>query len=144
MVGILTALPRTRLYARLAAEGRLLEDSAGNNTEGACNFLPTLGREELIAGYRTLMRRLYEPPAYYRRARTLLRNWRPIGPREYVGAREIRALFATMWQLGVRRSGRRAFWGFLGYALTRHPRALGAAVTIAVYGHHFRTVARQL
>ena len=33
MVGLLTALPKTRLYNRLKAEGRLLRSSTGNNTD---------------------------------------------------------------------------------------------------------------
>ena len=43
MVGLLTALPETRLYQRLMQEGRLETESSGNNTQAALNFRPTLG-----------------------------------------------------------------------------------------------------
>jgi radical SAM superfamily enzyme YgiQ (UPF0313 family) len=144
MVGLLTALPRTRLYRRLVSEGRLLDESGGNNTEATCNFATTLARDELVAGYRRLMLKLYEPNTYYERARILLQSWRPRGPRAHAGKRELGAALRSLWELGVLRSGRRAYWGFMGHALFRHPRALGAATSIAIYGHHFRTVARSL
>ncbi len=59
MVGMLGAIPRTPLYERLAAEGRLAEDDPN------CNFHPKqMTREELKAGYWELVRRLYEPDAF--------------------------------------------------------------------------------
>lgn len=65
MVGMLTAIPRTPLYARLAAEGRLDERDVGG---AGTNVIPRrMTREDLSAGYRRLMRDLYEPDAYFRR-----------------------------------------------------------------------------
>jgi radical SAM superfamily enzyme YgiQ (UPF0313 family) len=72
MVGLLTALPETRLYQRLMKEGRLEAESTGNNTQAALNFRPKLDREFLVNGYRELMKELYEPRNYYRRIRTFL------------------------------------------------------------------------
>lgn len=140
MVGMLTALPGTRLYKRLVAEGRLLAESCGNNTD--CNFIPKLGREELVAGYRRLVQRLYEPTTYYARARVLLQNLQGRGPRQHLGRQEINAFLRSLWRLGVVHSGRRAYWAFLAYALLRRPRAFSLAVTLTIYGHHFRSVAR--
>ena len=48
MVGILTALPQTRLWHRLKAEGRLLSDASGENTDGGLNFEPVMEKEKLI------------------------------------------------------------------------------------------------
>ncbi len=77
MVGLLSALPQTALYRRLAAEGRILSETAGNNTDAAINFVTRLDREFLLSGYRELMRKLYAPANYYRRIRTFLRSYRP-------------------------------------------------------------------
>jgi hypothetical protein len=49
-VGILTALPQTRLWHRLKAEGRLLGDTTGENTDGGLNFRPMMEKEKLIEG----------------------------------------------------------------------------------------------
>ena len=59
MVGMLSAIPRTPLYARLAGEGRL--DGSDEPAFGT-NVLPLrMSREELRDGYREVMRELYEP-----------------------------------------------------------------------------------
>jgi len=144
MVGLLNALPGTRLYRRLASEGRLLDESDGNNTKCACNFVTKLGREELLSGYRDLMRRLYEPETYYERARILLRECKLSGPSVPIGWREVHAFFRSLWHLGVLHSGRAAYWRFLGHALAHHPKAFGLAAALAIYGHHFRVVAQTL
>ncbi len=144
MVGVLTALPRTRLYRRLAEEGRLLAESTGNNTEAVLNFLPRLGREELLGGYRHLVRKLYEPGAFYQRARALLANYRGRGAAPRVGVRELGAFFGSCWHIGIRSRGQAAYWRFLGHTLVHRPRAFSLAVTLAIYGHHFRIVARDL
>lgn len=144
MVGLLTALPKTRLYQRLVSEGRLLEESTGNNTEAACNFLPKLGRDNLISGYRRLVRSLYEPAAFYARAREFLANYQHRGPQPHLDVRHFQALFRSFWRLGLRSPGRRDYWKFLGHTVAHHPRALALAVTLSIYGHHFRSIAKSL
>jgi radical SAM superfamily enzyme YgiQ (UPF0313 family) len=144
MVGLLTALPKTRLYQRLAGERRLLGDSTGENTSATLNFEPKLDREYLLAGYRRLMQGLYEPRAYYKRVTAFLEHYRPRGPRRHVTHAEIGALFKSLWLIGVMHRGRRAYWRFLATTLVRHPAQLGVAITLAIYGHHFRAVAKGL
>jgi len=53
MVGLLNALPDTKLYARLKREGRLLNQSTGNNADGTTNFAPCMKMEALREGWRT-------------------------------------------------------------------------------------------
>ncbi len=65
MVGMLTAIPKTPLHARLAAEGRLDEE---HEEEFGTNIVPArMTREELRDGYLQLMAELYEPAAYFDR-----------------------------------------------------------------------------
>ena len=144
MVGLLTALPRTRLYQRLKREGRIESESNGNNTDTALNFTPTLDRQFLLAGYRELMRRLYEPNAYYRRVRTFLESYRPGGPRLPLAACDLLAFVRSLWLLGVRQRGRRAYWRLLWSTLLLRPRQFSHAIEMAILGHHFRRVARSL
>ena len=83
MVGLLMALPNTRLARRLAAEGRLLEDCQGNNTHHLrLNFVPQMPAERLLEGYKGLLAEIYSPRAYFRRCRTLLSRLpkRPLVP----------------------------------------------------------------
>ena len=144
MVGLLMALPETRLYHRLRKEGRLETQSTGNNTEAMLNFRPRLNREFLLNGYRELMKKLYEPRTYYRRARVFLKNNRPCGPRPWISMSDIQAFFKSLWVLGVRHHGRLAFWKFCATTLLMRPRQFHHAVELAIMGHHFRCVARSL
>ncbi len=144
MVGLLTALPKTRLYERLSREGRLLKESNGNNTQAVCNFMTRLDTKFIQDGYARLMRTLYEPHAYYERARTFLCHYRQQGPRPHLEKNDLLALFRSFWVLGIRHRGRWDYWRFLGSTLFRHPQALGVAVGLAIYGHHFRLVAKVL
>jgi radical SAM superfamily enzyme YgiQ (UPF0313 family) len=144
MVGLLTALPRTRLYERLRREGRLETESNGNNTASDLNFTPRLDREFLIGGYRTLMRRLYEPKTYYRRCRTFLASYRPGGPRVTRPARDLLAVLRSAWLLGVRQRGRRAYWLFFLSTLLRRPWQIPHAIELSIFGHHYRRVAAEL
>lgn len=144
MVGLLQAMPRSRLYQRLASEGRLRTPSRGDNTKAAFNFEPKLDREFLVENYRHLLGRLYEPNAYYRRIRTFLDVHRTRGPRPRLTWPDIGAGFLSVWVMGVAHRGRRAYWRFLASTIARHPDQLGVALTLAIMGHHFRIVAAGL
>lgn len=144
MVGLLQALPRSRLYQRLAHEGRLLARSAGNNTDAVFNFEPRLDRAYLEDSYRKLMRQLYEPGVYYRRIRTFLETYDPRGPRTPVSRADIAALLRSLWVMGVVDRGRLAYWRFMAGTLIKHPHKIGVAVTLSIMGHHFRRVAAGL
>jgi radical SAM superfamily enzyme YgiQ (UPF0313 family) len=144
MVGLLTALPQTRLYARLAREGRVLAESIGNNTSAVLNFMPRLDRAGLLAGYRELMRSLYAPENYYCRVREFLRTWQPRGPRMRLAESDLGAFLRSLWTLGVQGRGRVAFWRLFWSTLLVRPRKFRVAIELAIIGHHFRTVAEQL
>lgn len=144
MVGLLQALPQTRLYQRLAREGRLLSNSAGNNTEAVLNFRTKLNRDELLKGYRELMRRLYEPHVYYDRILTFLREHRPRGPVCPPSWSDIQAFLKSFWVLGVWHRGRRAFWRFCLRTLFERPRQFREGMELAIMGYHYRRVADQL
>jgi len=144
MVGLLTALPKTRLYERLQREGRLLADSTGNNTAAVLNFRPKLNRALLEGGYRELMRRLYEPRNYYRRIRVFLKNHRPEKARMRLSRADFGAFLKSFWLLGVWHRGRLAYWRFFVGTLVRRPRQFRMAIELAIIGHHFRRIAATL
>lgn len=144
MVGLLTALPQTRLYQRLQREGRLLAETAGNNTAAALNFRPILDRAYLADGYRELMRRLYEPRTYYQRIRIFLSNYTAHTERLRLSRADLTAFLKSFWWLGVWYRGRLAYWRFFLGTLVRHPRRFRIAIELAIIGHHFRRVAASL
>ncbi len=144
MVGLLNALPKTRLHQRLQREGRLETKSMGNNTDATLNFRPKLDREFLESGYRDLMKKLYEPRAYYQRVRTFLKNHRPVGPQLRLSWADFGAFVKSFWLLGIWYRGRVAYWRFFWSTLLKRPAQFRAAIELAIMGHHFRRVAKGL
>ncbi len=141
MVGLLTALPQTRLYKRLKTEGRLEAESSGNNLDATLNFKPKLNREFLQAGYRDLMKKLYEPKVYYQRVRTFLKNHRSTGSRLRLSRADFMAFMKSFWLLGIWYRGRVAYWRFFWSTLLRRPGQFRRAIEFAIVGYHFRRVA---
>ncbi len=147
MVGLLSAGPGTRLFNRLRAQGRLLNFVSGDNAmdAAALNFIPKMNREKLIAGYKSVLSRLYEPKAYYRRVLSFLREYgkaykgkkvsfRPLGIKDLVGAVRV------FWRLGFREYGRRAFWAFLLKVGLTRPTRFPLALSFAATGYHLRKI----
>jgi radical SAM superfamily enzyme YgiQ (UPF0313 family) len=136
MVGLLTALPGTALWRRLAREGRLRARASGDQFDGT-NFETTLPERELVAGYRALLAGLFEGDAYFERCARALRllpaRRRPRRP----GALRIAARAA--WQIGVRGDPgrRRWFWRLLGLARRRGLSGIAQAITFSIVGEHF-------
>jgi len=144
MVGLLTALPQTALYQRLAQEGRLLAETCGNNTDAAINFVTRLDRDFIVSGYKELMRKLYAPQSYYRRIRAFLRTFEPQGPAKRLSGADLAAFVKSLWLLGVWHKGRRGYWGIFWWALLSRPRKFQAAMELSIIGHHFRRIANAL
>ncbi len=137
MVGILTALPGTRLWRRLAKEGRLLGDCVGD-TAYRPNFRTRLPEEELVQGYARLLERLYTPRAYFDRALFNLDLQRSARRSPYRRPLSwgLRILARSFWKQGVRAAYRREYWRFLFKAVARTPRQFARAVALAVVGEH--------
>ncbi len=144
MVGLLQALPETRLYHRLMREGRLETASTGNNTEAVLNFKTRLSREFLQSGYRDLMKKLYEPRVYYQRIRIFLEHHRPQARRMHLARADLLAFLKSFWLLGIWDRGRHNYWRFFWGTLLRRPRQFRQGIELAVMGYHFRRVARHL
>ena len=144
MVGVLQAPPGTRLFDRLERTGRLLGHSSGDNVDGTTNIVPAMGAEALRDGYVRLLQHIYAPEHYYPRIRSFLRECgRPKIGRP-VGFREVMAFVRSVFRLGVLGNERTHYWGLLLWTCCHRPSLFPLAVTLAIYGHHFRRVVEQL
>ena len=138
MVGLLNALPDTKLYARLKREGRLTGKSTGDNADGTLNFLSRMPAAQLVEGYKGILRRIYAPHPYYQRVRTLLREYRPRPMKVALDWRHGMALAYSGLRLGVIGRERFHYWRLLIWTAFHRPAQMQLAVTLAIYGHHFR------
>jgi radical SAM superfamily enzyme YgiQ (UPF0313 family) len=140
MVGLLTALPDTQLWRRLKREGRLLAESAGNNTSVDLNFVPKMDAARLIEGYQSVLRTIYKPSEYYQRALECLKRVPPGGPRphHYKLANGFMSLARMTLKLGILDGERREFWRFFRRAAAEHREKFAEAMRLAAMGYHFR------
>ena len=146
MVGLLTALPMTRLHRRLAQEGRLTgEPGGGNNTHDLrLNFVPKMDRLQLLEGYKRILAEIYQPERYFERCLRLLRTLgQSVPPSRRIGLLEVRAFaMSLLVQTFSRYSW--AYWKFLVKGGLARPRRIAETVTMAVKGHHYFRITQNL
>jgi len=138
MVGMLQAVPGTKLHQRLDDQGRLLGRTTGNNLDGTTNFVSRMNRETLREGYRGLMAYLYAPGPYYRRIRTFLREYAPPKIADSLKWRDFLAFLRANVRLGILGRERFQYWGLLIWTCFRCPSHFSLAVALSIYGYHFR------
>jgi radical SAM superfamily enzyme YgiQ (UPF0313 family) len=135
MTGMLQAMPKTPLHERVTREGRLVEESTGDQFVFS-NILPKqMSRRELYAGYRDLIADLYDFKNYHRRTMEFLLNrggqiTRGLNIRKGDLALLRRILVQTVLRAGPRRA-----WftlKLLGETLLRRPSAFKDAVSFAI------------
>ena len=141
MVGLLNAPRGTKLYQRLVREGRLLKDPTGDNTDLTMNFIPKMNYESLMKGYRKILDTIYSPTHYYRRVRMFLREYKPLQKRViHFSPSAFGALLKSVVILGMIGKERFHYWKLFFWSLLRRPRLFPLAITLAIYGFHFRKV----
>lgn len=135
MTGMLQAMPKTPLHERVSREGRLVEESTGDQFVFS-NILPkSMSRRELYEGYRRLIADLYDFRNYHRRTMEFLMNR---GGQITRGLHLRRGDAALLWRIlgdTVFRAGPRRAWftlRLLGTTLLRRPSTFKDAVAFAL------------
>jgi radical SAM superfamily enzyme YgiQ (UPF0313 family) len=141
MVGLLNAPKNTQLYDRLMAENRLTTEATGNNTDLSMNFVPRMNYNELITGYKKIIRDIYATKPYYKRVRRLLLNYKPYKTKPVqINFNTLMAFFKSLFIIGVVNKGRSNYWKMMIWTLFRRPKLMVDAIEYSIYGYHYRTV----
>ena len=140
MVGMLQAPPGTRLFDRLQKENRIVSAFSGDNVDGTTNIIPKMGLNRLLAGYRSIMTQIYTPQNFYRRVRNFLKELKAPDITIPMDFQRVLAFFHSVFQLGILGKERFHYWHLLLWTLLRKPRLLPLAITLAIYGHHYRRI----
>lgn len=142
MVGLLQAPHGTKLYERLKQEGRLIEHWAGDNVNGTTNIIPTMSLDLLREGYKNILQYIYSPEHYYKRVKTFLREYKPINTQSKLTFEDIMTFFRSVYHLGIIGKERVHYWKLLLWTHIYRPELFPLAITLAIYGHHFRKVCK--
>jgi len=135
MTGMLQAMPKTPLHARMEKEGRLVAQTTGDQFVFS-NILPkAMSRIDLYKGYRKLIAELYDFRNF--RKRTLgfiLNRGRQAGEGLQVRREELRLLARILKDTVVAGGPRRAWFtlSLIGATLLRRPAAFADAVSFAI------------
>jgi radical SAM superfamily enzyme YgiQ (UPF0313 family) len=140
MVGLLQAPVGTRLYERLKQEGRLLTRMSGDNVDGSTNIIPRMSLDVLRDGYRRILNQIYAPEQYYARVLTFLKEYRPSRTKGRIGPEHVMGLLRSIYRLGIREAERAYYWRLFFWTLFHRPKLFPTAITLAVYGYHFRRI----
>lgn len=154
MVGLLYALPGTRLARRLRAEGRLQDDAfqAGADDGDQCtsglNFETRRPRAEIVADYCAVLRQIYAPERYFARVRAVCRELDRSGhelqvPLRHV-LRDLRSFRRIAAGLGREAPVRKAFWGAMLDCLIHNPRAIKITASFAALYLHLAPFSTRL
>lgn len=153
MLSVLLAVPKTPLYERLQAEGRLLGRASDRKdpshyvgTAGGTNFHPLrMTNAELKRGQGELYRRLYGSAAFAQRLLGNLHRFHNVTYRpEPIKLCNLQVLFrlaATYWRQGW--AARKFFFGTILKTLWHSPRSLPHMITLLGMYQHFCKVHAQ-
>jgi len=139
MVGILQAIPGTRLHERLKNENRLLTECTGSNTDFSLNFVPKIDPDVLVEGYKQIVKTVYSKKEYYERVLTFIRNYNH-KVEDCFTAGALSAFFKSILYMGILDKSRRYYWRTFFISLFRYPHAFTKFVTMSIYYAHFRKI----
>jgi radical SAM superfamily enzyme YgiQ (UPF0313 family) len=143
MVGLLNAPRLSKLYMRLNNEGRIVDQFTGDNTDYSINFIPVMGKSELLKGYQKIIRNIYSSKAYYERVLTFLKLYNPPSVHQWSFIKVL-ALGKSIVYLGILKKNRIYFSKIFFWSIFNKPKSFPLAVTYSIYGYHFRSVYRDV
>ncbi|MBU2507578.1 MAG: DUF4070 domain-containing protein [Bacteroidetes bacterium] len=141
MVGLLNAPRGTKLQKRLLNEGRMLSGFTGDNTDFSINFIPQMGSETLLEGYKKILNTIYSPKYYYERVMRFLKDFEPKKKKVFhLNPNYILALFRSIFKLGIVGEERIYYWKLFIWTLFHKPQLFSLAILFTIYGFHFKKI----
>lgn len=147
MVGVLTALPGTKLYQRLEKDQRIIPGHlSGSNTHTmGTNIVTTMPPDQLKEGYKKVLGTLYDTNLknYFARCDSLLGRLQHTGYRQRnIRFHEIMALVKSVAIQPFTPYGLE-YIKFISRNLIKRPHLFAEVITHAVMGHHFHMITQQ-
>lgn len=147
MIGLLTALPGTRLHQRLKSEGRLLAATTGNNTHNpTTNFKTVMDANRIREGYQKILENLYDlrMKNYFERCNRLFdaMEFKEFFHRR-IRLKEIKIFLKSIFRQPFTPYGLQ-YLKFVLRNLIRHRDIFAEVITFSITGHHFHAITREM
>ncbi len=148
MLGLLYALPNTKLTSRLRQEGRLFEefsvftDNTTQIDQASCglNFITIRPRIEILRDFTEVLKYIYNPGHYYERViRTCLslKVTNRFKPDLKKILKNLRSFSRIVRQVGCNRITGKLFWKMFFTVLIKNPKAIEWGVSLSAMFLHF-------
>jgi radical SAM superfamily enzyme YgiQ (UPF0313 family) len=146
MIGLLNAIPGTRLYQRLMNESRILNATLGNNTHNlTTNFKTAMDSDTLKEGYKKILSYLYDSRLkhYFERCNRLFDNmeYREFFQRE-IRWKEVKFFFKSIIRQPFTPYGLQ-YLKFVFRNLLKNRDIFGEVITFSIVGHHFHKITQE-
>jgi hypothetical protein len=107
-----------------------------------------MDRARLIEGYNKLVKTIYSPRYYYQRVNEFLKTYKPAlaGRQNKYSFRRLQALIKSVFYIGILGNGASQwyYWKLMVKSLIFYRKSFAEAMTLMVYGYHFRKMAKKL
>jgi hypothetical protein len=108
------------------------------------NILATTNCDVLRHGYEHVIKSMSSPKIFYAHITTFASEYhQPPGKSQRLTHNHIIVLLNSIWKLGIVGQGKRYFWKLLLSSIFRNPRNLPLAISLMIYGFHFRQSVKQ-
>jgi radical SAM superfamily enzyme YgiQ (UPF0313 family) len=144
MVGLLNAPRLSRLYRRLSGEGRITSQFSGDNTDYSMNFVPVMDKNDLMRGYRDIVKNIYSAKPFAERVIRFMKTYNPPKTRTTLSFNKVLALVKSIVYLGLANRHMLYYWKIFFWSILFKPRMFPLAVRYSIYGYHFRKVFREM
>ena len=94
--------------------------------------------QQLLDGYRSILKRIYRPDLYYARVRQFLAQYEPHVRRKRLTLSDCQALARSILRQGIFSRHAFSYWRLFLAASTSYRQSFGAAIRLAIMGYHFQ------
>lgn len=145
MIGLLNAPTKSKLYARLQKEGRILSKMSGDNTDASTNIIPKMNIADLTSGYKEVIRGIYNGKPFYERVHRFLKDFQPqVKNKTKLNFTKVMALIKSIFIIGIFNHNRKYYWRLFFWSLFKRPKVFPLAITYTIYGYHYQKVFQKL
>lgn len=110
MVGLLSALPHTKLWSRLKKEGRLMDKTTGNNSDGVLNFIPyNFSAKQAEKDYLRILEEIYDKDKFFTR---VMKELSLVNPRKTHNVNNAKEALKSVFKI-LTKNNAFAFWEYL-------------------------------
>ena len=148
MLGLLYALPNTKLTRRLSSEGRLFEEFSVftdkktqiDQASSGLNFITLRPRINILKDFVDVLSYIYNPQYYYERVTRTCLNLKVTNKHKHDFVKvfkNLRSFVRIVRQVGFNRTTRKFFWKMFFNVLLKNPKALEWGISLSAMFIHF-------